>query len=96
VLYLLIKSGNAIRLAHERVLVPSIGFRLVAVKPLVLDRCERGVTIRRWHNRFGKDPMRLGTGVTKVRIPVVICRADGPDEGVVSVPKSVFVFLLAH
>lgn len=92
--YLLIKLGNAVCFAHERVLVPSMQFRLVTVKLVALDRCKRGITIW-WHNRFWENPMSLGARVADVRVPVIICRTDGADNRVVSVPKSVFVFLLA-
>ena len=88
--------SNAIRLTHEGVLVPPIWFRRVAMKPLVLDWCELAITICRWHGRFGEEPMRLGARVTKVRIPVVIRRTDGTDEGVISISGSVIVFLLVR
>ena len=68
---------------------------MIAVKLVVLDWCERGVTIRRWHDRFGEDPMRLGACVT-ISVPVVICRTDGANERVVPIPGSVFVFILVR
>jgi hypothetical protein len=86
--------SNAIRLTHEGVLISPIWFRLVAVKPLVLDWCKLAITICRWHDRFGEEPMRLGA--TKVRIPVVIRRTDGTDKGVISISGSVIVFLLVR
>ena len=87
--------SDPIRLAHVGVLESSIVFRLVAVKPLVLDWSERTVTVRRGHDRFREDPVRLVTGVTKVRVPVIVRRTDGTDEGIISISESMFVFLLA-
>ena len=57
-------SGDPVRLTHEWVLVPSIWFGVVTLKALILDWCERGVAIRRWHDGFGENPMRLVTRVT--------------------------------
>jgi len=89
------RSSNTVRLTHEGVLVPSIGFRLVVVKSLILDWHERAITICGWHDGFRENSVRLGAGVTKVRVPILICRTDG-TEGIISVRESVFVFLLAR
>ena len=88
-------SSDTIRLAHVRVLVPSIVFGLVAVKPLVLDRCERAITVCQGHDRFREDPMRLVAGITKVGVPVVVSRTDGTDKGIIPISGSMFVFLVA-
>ena len=57
-------SGDPVRLTHEGVLVLSIRFRLVTVKPPVLDWRERGITICRWHDGFWENPVVLVSGIT--------------------------------
>ena len=94
--HLPIELSNAVGLAHERVLAPYIGFRMVVVRPVVLDWCERAIAVRRWHDRFREDTMRLGAEVTEVSVSVVVGRTDGADEGVVTIPNSMLVFLLAR
>ena len=95
-MYFSVGSGNTIRLTHEGVLVPPIWLGLVAVKPLIIDWCERGVTIRRGHDRFGENPMRLVARAAKVRVPIVIGRTNSANEGVVSVSGGMVVFVLVH
>lgn len=90
------RSRNAIRFTHVGILAPSVRFRLVAVKPMILCRCEEAIAVPRRHDRFGKNPKRMGTGVSEARVPVVVRRTDGARERIVSVPKSMFVFLIAY
>lgn len=88
-------SSDPVRLTHEGVLVPSIRFGLV-VKSLVLDWCERGVAICRWHDRFGENPMSLVAGVAQVRVPIIVRRTDDTNEGVVTISESVLVLFLVR
>lgn len=90
---LLMQSSYPIRLAHVGVMIPPVGFGMIAMKAIVLGWCERTITIRRRHGGLGEDPVELGTRVPEVR---VVHRRDGAHEGIISVPKSVFIFLLVR
>lgn len=90
------QSSHPVRLARVGVMIPPVGFRMIAMKAIVLGWCERTITTWRWHGGLGEDPVELGTSVPEVRVPVVVRRRDGAHEGIVSVPKSVFICLLVH
>ena len=74
-----IELSNAVRLTHERVLAPFIEFRLIAVKPVALDWCEKGVTICRWHDSVEWiAPTREFYTYPRARSHFSLCRT--PDE----------------